>query len=396
MSRIVFCWELGGGYGHYGQIIPLARSLRDAGHEIFLIFKDLSRAHQVLANEKFTVLQAPVWLPSPVGLPTPANYADILLHSGYLEADYLRGLLDAWRSLFLLLSPNLIIFNHSPTALLAARGLTINRITLDQGFGLPPRLHPLPPMRWWQKSQASSNTEQRALSSINQALISLKLPTLTSLVDLFETEESFLCAFPELDHYPFRDPNTSYWGTISDLGTGVSARWPIGKSPQVFVYINPSYLGFSELIAALQKSPCRTLLHVPGLSATQISKYESATLIFSSQPVNMSQVCKEADLVICHSPGTGTSALLAGKPVLLLPTQMEQTMFSMRVEQLGAGVRVGAEEKKPLYKKHINALLTNNTFLLAAQCFAERYKDFDEAEQLKKMTARCQELLNYP
>src|SRR5438552_2809119 len=42
MSTILFAWQLGGGYGHLMQMLPLVRGLIKRGHKVFLAMKDLS------------------------------------------------------------------------------------------------------------------------------------------------------------------------------------------------------------------------------------------------------------------------------------------------------------------------------------------------------------------
>ena len=75
MSDVLFVWELGGGYGHLGHMLPLARQLRAAGHRVTFALKDLARARDTITEPEFRLLQAPVWLPAPSGMPAPASYA---------------------------------------------------------------------------------------------------------------------------------------------------------------------------------------------------------------------------------------------------------------------------------------------------------------------------------
>ena len=36
MKKFLFVWEMGGGFGHVGEMLPIARVLRSRGHEVFL------------------------------------------------------------------------------------------------------------------------------------------------------------------------------------------------------------------------------------------------------------------------------------------------------------------------------------------------------------------------
>lgn len=50
MSRILFAWELGGGYGHLGPFRPIAEALLAQGHELTLAVRDVERAHAVFGS----------------------------------------------------------------------------------------------------------------------------------------------------------------------------------------------------------------------------------------------------------------------------------------------------------------------------------------------------------
>jgi hypothetical protein len=53
----------------------------------------------------------------------PLNYADILLRFGYADSNDLLGLVVAWRELMRLTGFELVLADHAPTAILAARTL---------------------------------------------------------------------------------------------------------------------------------------------------------------------------------------------------------------------------------------------------------------------------------
>ena len=55
---------------------------------------------------------------------TVVTYADLLLNIGFGDGEAFTVHLHAWRNLFELVQPDLLVCDHSPTALLAARTLT--------------------------------------------------------------------------------------------------------------------------------------------------------------------------------------------------------------------------------------------------------------------------------
>ena len=97
--------------------------------------------------------------------------------------------------------------------------------------------------------------------------------------------------------------------------------------------------------------------------------------------------------MLCHGPGTGAAALVAGIPLLLLPAQIEQTMWSRRVVELGAGIAVTPTARKSELRQALHTLLDASPQRQAARDFAAKHADFDSAAQLIAMAARCNELI---
>src|SRR5262249_4591453 len=130
MARILYCWEIGEDLGHMASFAPLATALRDRGHQVYLALREVQHSEPMMGRLGLPVLQAPVWHGIPPGASAqPASYAEILFHFGYLDVSGLTAMLRAWRDLLALVTPDLIIADHAPTALLAARSLGIRRIT---------------------------------------------------------------------------------------------------------------------------------------------------------------------------------------------------------------------------------------------------------------------------
>src|SRR5215469_15969615 len=139
------CWELGGDLGHVARLRPLAEALRTRGHRVSFILRETVAAERLLDPGHYAWLQAPLQaVPvSPVYVPT-RHLPHILHNVGFHDEQALLGRMRAWRNLYAALSPDLLVFDHSPTALLAARGLPVKRIVLGTGFGVPPQVSPLP------------------------------------------------------------------------------------------------------------------------------------------------------------------------------------------------------------------------------------------------------------
>ena len=219
----MFAWELGSSYGHVSLLLPFAKKLRQRGHDVIMVLRELQNVGN-LSLDKLPVLQAPLWIYPPKGLAEPPlNYSEILLRYGYLDAVGLAGLVSAWRSLFTLHASDVIVADHSPTALLAARSMGLPATTLGSGFYFPPRQTPMPNMRPWLNvpHERLEHSDATVLNTMNAVLATYQAKPLVVVNDLFETAENFLCTFPELDHYPQREPS-KYWGARHCVRTGYS------------------------------------------------------------------------------------------------------------------------------------------------------------------------------
>jgi len=396
MARILFAWELGTGYGHIGAFLPAALKLREHGHEVAFALRDLSRFESFLGRHGFAPLQAPVWLPDTPTFPPAVSYTEILFRVGFLNVDGLTGMLKAWRQLLHLVRPDLAIVDHGPTALLAARWLGLRRAVFGTGFASPPRLRPMPSFRSWAEvaPQRLVESEQRVLAVVNEAMARLGGPRLDAIADLFDVEEDFLCTFPELDPYPQRT-GARYWGAASTWDDGTAAEWPAGRGAKILVYLVPTYGNLEKVLKQLAELSCRSLVHVPRLSVTPSSRAYSSNVVFCDSPVRMRPALAECDLVVCHGGhGTVAQALLAGRPLMLIPLYIEHLLTARRVVDYNAATMVHPESKSPNYRQLIWDAL-DGAHSDKAEAFASKYKDFDSDGQTESIAVRCEELLQF-
>lgn len=397
MANLLYAWELGGELGHISQALPLALAARARGHELMLALRDVSRAESILEGHGVSYLQAPVWLPHVEGIPRPpVNYTEMLFQIGYLDANGLLGMLKAWRALYTVTKPALIIADHAPTALLAALSMGIPRTMRSTGFFSPPRASPLPSMRPWLNipHQRLADGERAVLQTINQALAKLDTAPLQRIADLFPApEEDFMLSFAELDHYPNRE-NTEYLGTTLSIPSGVAPVWPDGSGKKVFAYLKPHYAHIEKVLEQLANSGARVLIYAGALPPATISRYTSARLKFSKAPFDIVAAGKQCDAAVCHAGhGTASAMLLAGKPVLLLPMQLEQFLLSRRVVDLGAGLLIDQNNFDKDSTGKLQQLLENEGLYKRARAFAEKYQTLSQQDILEKMLLRCESLI---
>lgn len=396
MARIVYAWELGEDYGHIASFMPFALKLREQGHEVIFIIRDLSSAESVVGRYGFHLLQSPLWNKFLPELPDfQLSFADILIRHGFHSQEGLTGLVRAWNALLSLLRPDLIVADYSPVALLAARGYGLPRAVFGTGFCAPPRVSPLPALRHWtnRPQESLQHSEQHVLAVANAVLAQMGGQPLQMVAELFDAEENFLCTFPELDHYPHRG-DARYWGPIYNISQGVAVDWPAGEGKCIFAYIKAQHPNFETLLDYLGGSGHRVVVFAAGIVPSQIEKFQSGRMVVSSQPVDLSRLIGSCDLAVCHAGhGTLGAMLLAGVPVLLLPLNLEQDLAANRVDKLGAGMVVDIQARPDDFAPLFETLLNEASYKRNAQAFALKHADFNQAAQLDRMAARIGEIL---
>lgn len=406
MARFLVAWELGGGMGHLMRLAPVVRALHARGHELHLVLRDLSGVDAALPDlagqPRLQLWQAPIWLAALRGMPAPACYAELLFRAGYLDARRLLALVRGWHILLTAIAPDLLLADHAPTALLAARGLRgrpIRRALLCNGFFVPPALQPMPGFREWAPADAGrlQASEARALASCNAVLAAADAPPLQALHALLAADEQFLITWPELDHYGAGHgrPGQRYWGALPASRTGVAANWPAGDGDRLFAYLKGDYAALDPVLRQLAAAPWRTLAHVTGLGAAQRQQHAGARLRLSDGAVAMADAMAQADAVLCHGgAGTVGAALQAGLPLLLLPTQAEQMLTARRVAATGAGAWLDEGDAGTRLQPALARLLGDPAARRRAQALAARHADLGGGDLAQRLAERCIALAN--
>ena len=391
MATYLFCWELGTGRGHLTPHLPLAHHLRDRGHEVIYAVRNLQHAETLLGRAGFRYVQAPTWIGPQVGPGNPIRtYPQMLMNVGFGDPDLLIGRSRAWRELFELLRAEALVTDHSPTALLAARGLRLPTAVTGNGFIVPPLRSPMPALIG-ALDDASRDDEARVLGNANEVLQRLDGPVLNQLAELLDVELRVLETFQELDHYP--DRAEAHYMPINQLVPGTLPEWPNAPGPKVFAYLAPGPL-VGPLLTVLARRKFPTLVCANGLPSNVIDQFSGPTLHISRTPFDMSEVGKHCDFAVLNANhATLVNLLLAGRPVLLAPQQLEQAVLASRVAQMGAGVIVN-EAKQTAVDLALEALLQNPRHRAEAQAFASRHAGTDFTTTERDLADRVEKLVS--
>lgn len=393
---MTFAWELGQNYGHVLGFLPTARELVQRGHCLQFLLRDLSRARRLVESRNITLYQAPMWMPQLRNSPTPLSYAELLFSAGYLDADGLCGLVDAWSNLFSAVGTELVIADHAPTALLAARISGLPAVTLGTGFTTPPPVTPLPPLCWWESSKTPAierrmrDSESVALTTVNTVLTAGGAEPLDKLADLFAVAGQFLCTFPELDHYPGRI-NADYQAPRFSADEGIEPVWPASGKSRVFAYLDPGNRFFAPLLKCLAESPVTSLVHAPGLPVDRARSMSSASVHVTPELVRMDSARAECDVALCHGGmGTVSAMLIGGKPILVAPTQIEQTVTARNIEKAGLGLAIREDFSRYPPAGLIRRLIEDPGYRKRTEAFAARYAHHSPQRTVQQIADRCE------
>lgn len=390
MARILVAWQLGSHYGHLTADLPIAEALRAAGHQVLFAVRDPRVAAEVLTPGGFEFLPTPLPQSLPGVADAPISYSDILLAAGFGDALTALGLTRSWVSLLALARPDVLVADHAPMALVAARACGVPSVAIGSGFTVPPAASPAPSIRTWEDISLEKRlaADRRALAGANGALEAMGAPRLGALPELFGAGRALLTTFPELDHYGPRD-DCVYLGPLSAPLRCTPQSWRPGSEPRIFAYLRPTVPRVDALLSALEACGAQVLCAMPGATAELIRHFAMTSITMSAAPLPAAALLEHADLTVTYGGhGLIASSLLAGVPLLVIPQTVEQYGGARLVERLGAGICLGFDRDEARASAALRQLLGDRRYRDAARRFAGEHADFDGAAAARRAAER--------
>lgn len=376
-QRILLAWEHGRNLGHITRLLTVAKLIEEQGCEpVWALPPDFMHAAQFssLSHVRFA---APMMRQT---APTPPSridsFADILLSFGFADVAILGRAVRAWVQLFETVEPCSIVLDYAPAAQLAAQLLGVKAFQITNGFDAPPPSCPVfgIDVRGPYLEQLNARKLEQISSALAQTGQNVAGRPGPSLEDYFNHPIRIYDCIPETDPYGSREDGI-YVGPLATLQTEEAVSWPSittnQVSPLLFAYLR-DVPNAQEWLDALCRTDARTLCVWPDASDEMIYRHCNDRVRIVRRPVDINQALAQANAVLNYgSVTTVCLALLAGKPQLMLPADVEKTLVARKVAQHGAGLmwRPGSGTcTDALYQ-----LLNADTQGVAAQAIAAKY-----------------------
>lgn len=386
MATVLCVWELGTDLGHLSTLrLPVEIALAQ-GHRVVMALKEGHNVRQVFGEWPIQYLRAPFRQHSSAGALAPIpSFTHLLIRQCFDNREELAGYLRAWRDIFDSVQPDIVLFEHSPTALIAAYGYEFKKILVGNGFTAPPGHHgagePFLPFPTTTPGPdvllGLLQDDAEVLKLINSARMQLQLSELPSLHAIYgQAHDCFLMTWPALDAFGPR-PDAPYLG-IEPPQSQMPPQWPSGDGPRVFGYLHafPSVLA---LLRDLRSCQVRAVLFIRHLAPELREGFQGSGLEFVNRPVDLDRVACEADWVINHgNHSTAAHFASRGVPQLLIPLHQEHLFLARNLQRRGAAV-IGYQDQEN-FVSLLGALSQDmryrqNAASLAQQCDQNHTRD---------------------
>ena len=387
--RVLICLELGGNLGHLARVRPIIERLRGAGASVTCL---AIRHHEARAHLPCPVEEAP-WLraprhcrPSHVG-----HTGDSLAALGWADPVHLPRAIARWRVAIAERRPDALVVDAAPSAMLAATGLGLPILHVNDAFGLPPQRPVLQDLavrfgRVAARPKSVSDPTAAVLEQLNRVATGYGGGPFATLGGFLLSAGLTAVNHPaELDFYGER-PSIDYAGPFGTLGGSATPAWPEAEGPRVLVYLRPfdRWDALWRMLAAAGLPTIAAVGRLPGGMAVP----DAAHLKICHEPVDLARLASQCDLAIGHGGIGFTSQLLvSGRPMLLIPTSIEQQAYGHTVAKAGLA-RVASDRSTAEIAAGLQALLMETSYIDRGREAAQRHSGYDAGAIVDRLTAR--------
>lgn len=404
MATIALIWELGGGFGHVKHLLPLYNALQHSPmHCAKLIVKSPHKFGIFADIDPQDIILAPRFNPDKRNQST-LHFADILGNVGFAEYYDLQAKVNAWILHFTALKVALVVCDHSPSALLAARILNIPVVTLGGAFFVPPNIPECP---WLlpeaileeQAKTIARKREQQILKNINKVLSSYKQANFSHIGELFSQASHFFVEIPQMDHYfQLRTDNHQYIGSLNS-GTTITTEDTAELLSQLEQFCNSTHKTFfvylkshtpyckSFLQAVAKLNEYRWVIFLDD-SKKRMALPEWQHCWFSRSPLPIQKLSPQLNGIFCHAGrGTILDALSHNIGLCLMPEQLEQQVMTQNLCKAKLAIHLPTQFSSNTLQEAINVMEQHQLMAQNRQVVAKQISELQSSEPKTEHTS---------
>lgn len=341
MLGALLAWEGGSGRGH---VVPL-RTIAEAVSDRFTFDAALCRLD---FKDELAAFCKPVqgpWLPysgeyrKSQGDPVTATWGEFLADIGFRRPEILRESIGWWQGVMRECEISLVIGDHAPCALLAARGLGIPSVAIGGGYWLPPSNMETFPVLLPRFSRCLYD-EAETVDIINSVVPEFGVPELKRLPEVYAASDQLVFSLEMLDPY-------TEWRTQSLLPPIIGGTpEPAADGDEIFIYFSTSEKSHRGLMEAIGSLGVPVRVFIPGIDDRTAEDLTRRGVHVERSAVPVDLVAKRSRLMInAAQHGTLCMGLAAGLPQVSVPQQREQLYNALAAERRGVLVNVEKDNR---------------------------------------------------
>jgi hypothetical protein len=289
--------------------------------------------------------------------------------------------------LFDLVAPDLIVANHSPTAVLTARG-SAPLVLLGNGFEMPPTSLPaFPPLKSGAEPVAD---EAKLLEVVSEVQRHRGRAIPQTLPAILAADYRAVCVLPELD--PYAEQRNE---PVLDPLDPLPPYRPAPNDRSVFAYIGVEHPDLYEIVDGLAAAEARVTCHVRGDPGAIGASLAKRGVVVLADPADLTEVLPASDAVVGYaSAGISQAALAAGRPQLALPYDLEKEGTASALDRLGVVLTLNVGLTAAGVSGAIDMLLVDGRYANHAAVCAQSILARPPFDALETIVAECLGLLD--
>ena len=266
------------------------------------------------------------------------SFADLLVAQGFLQREYLVRSIREWHAVWQRERINALVADYAPVAQLAALLVGMPVLQITNGFDCPSADLPTFGTRFGGKYFEQRNAT--TVAALENCLddIGREFRSRVSLRELFGSASRIFDCVAEADPHGPRSLD-DYVGPLGRWQCTAEASWSRGAGlRKAFAYLRER--GAIEAFAAATAQRDWDVFCVsPGWRGNAMPFGPNFTI--SAAPVNIELALHDCDAVFNYGSSTMVSqTIIAGRPQLMMPSDIEKWTIASKVEKHGLGMLV--------------------------------------------------------